>query len=612
MGDLLLDLRPRQERRLEAAAAALRFVPELQVGTVETNDLGLIVTFSAPGALWAPHVTEDGSVFATAGMPAFDDDPWRDAEAIPGAGGLAAKAIRCLYNAGGVEAVERTSGNFGLVIFDAPTRKLYLVADRAGAFPLFECRAQGHLLLASHPDVLARIAGVEHDLDEISLAEFLIASTVTPPFSFYGQIRAIDPGTVLAFDLASGEQSRRRYFSLEFSGDDRTSEQDLAAELAHALKASVRRRTLARLGKPVIALSGGLDSRLLLASVADPTRALAFTCYDQPNRELQVAARLASAIGVPFLPLQRSPDYYAENAELGVRVSGGMGTFANNHFLGVLRRLQTEGMGVMLTGCYCDYLFKGLPLNRRTHWLTGRERLAPFSYQFYFSRRFPSTPLAHQVRQRWDARFPDALRAQDSDAKVFDLEVRRTFPLCYEGDNQQRVVPQRLVHWALPASDRQVLDVYRRIPSRMKLNRSLFSRTARILLADSPALRVPDANTGAPLNASPLRHALSANWLRLKRRIANRRPALRSDGSWPNWQYYLAHSPKLAELWHRPNPEAFGFFRRVMGWSSVPRAPQEFEDGRVFLFVALLTQKLWFEQRETPSQMPDQSRAAHR
>jgi asparagine synthase (glutamine-hydrolysing) len=346
-----------------------------------------------------------------------------------------------------------------------------------------------------------------------------------------------------------------------------------------------------------VALSGGLDSRLLLACLPDPARAFAFCCYDEPNRELATAERIARSRGVRFLPLQRSPDYYGENAEAGVRISGGMGTIANNHFLGFLDRLHAEGMQTLLTGCYCDYLFKGLPLNRRHHWLTGRERLAPFAHEFYFDRWLSPTSLAARVRERWENHFPADLRLQDTPARVFNLEVRRTFPLCYEGDNQQRLVPQRLTGWSPPVTDRQVLEVYCRIPSRMKLNRSLFLKTSRLLLADSPLLHIPDANTGAPLNAAPLRECLSSNWLRLQRKLASRRRSLGSDGSWPDWEYYLTHSPRMAELWRRPQPDAFDFFRKVMGWKTVPPEPRDFQNGRTFLFVSLLTLKIWWAQR---------------
>lgn len=596
MGDFLLDLRPRILRQQADATAELQFSNRTRMEVIDEDAFALTVTFTGTPGLCAPYRTPDGSVFAVAGMVAFEEDEWRAADRLPGGGGLMPRTVCHLYKLGGVAALERLNGNYVVFVYDAPRKKLFFATDPAGAFPVFECERGDDRLFGSHPDVLARAAGEQGSRDEVSLAEFLIASTVTPPFTYYKRVRALDPGCIFQVDFAGRQIEKHRHFVFTFDAGSGRTEEELARELAEAIRGAVRRRASPRFGTLAVALSGGLDSRLLLAALPDPGRAFAFTCFDSPNRELDTAVAVAHAAGVRFVPLQRSPDYYGENAGLGVRVSGGMGTFANNHFLGVLERLHQEGMQVMLTGCYCDYLFKGLPLNRSSHWLTGREHLAPFSHQFYFPTWVPDTGLARQVRERWEARCPPNVRQQQNDASLFDLEVRRTFPLCYEGDNQQRVVPQRLAGWFVPLADRDVLEVYRRIPARLKLNRSIFLKAARLLLAESPIGRVPDANTGAPINASPLREWFSVNRLRLARRLKSHR-GLASDGSWPDWDYYLTHSPRMAELWRRPNPEAFDFFRRVMNWQSVPRESADFQDGRVFQFVPLLTQKIWFEQR---------------
>src|SRR5688572_3391700 len=147
-----------------------------------------------------------------------------------------------------------------------------------------------------------------------------------------------------------------------------------------------------------------------------------------------------------------------------------MGSFANNHFLGAIPRLRDEGMEGLLTGCYCDYLFKALPLNRRVHWLTRRETLAPFRHEFYFDHVAASTVLAGRARERWESRIPLELQKQNTAEAVFQVEARRTFPLCYEGDNQQRLVPQRVSGWCPPFVDRDLMDVYCRLPYRFKLN----------------------------------------------------------------------------------------------------------------------------------------------
>jgi asparagine synthase (glutamine-hydrolysing) len=343
-------------------------------------------------------------------------------------------------------------------------------------------------------------------------------------------------------------------------------------------------------------LSGGLDSRVILACHADRASGLAFTCFDEPNREFRTAGAVAAALSVPFLGLRRGADYYADSAEAGVRISGGMGSFANNHFLGAMPRLEAEGVDGLLTGCYCDYLFKGLPLNRRRVGPAGREELGPFRHQFYFDHFEAPTVLAARARDRVESRVPRDVRTLDTPASVFEVERYRTFPLCYEGDNQQRVVPQRVSGWCPPFVDRDVLDVYCRTPYHYKLDRALFKRVTVGLTPELHA--IPDANTGAPAGAGLIWERVRVADLRVRRRWQRWRRPSASDESWPSWHEYVARSPKLGALWHRPNQEADDLFRRILGTDGVDADPRTYKGKRLFLFLGLLTVKLWLDQRQ--------------
>jgi len=73
--------------------------------------------------------------------------------------------------------------------------------------------------------------------------------------------------------------------------------------------------------------------------------------------------------------------------------------------------------------------------------------------------------------------------------------------------------------------------------------------------------------------------------------------SLWSDGSWPNWKSYVARSPKLEALWKRSNPDAMDFFRRAFGPVHVEPHASAYTGDRAFLFVQLLTLKLWMDQR---------------
>jgi len=140
------------------------------------------------------------------------------------------------------------------------------------------------------------------------------------------------------------------------------------------------------------------------------------------------------------------------------------------------------------------------------------------------------------------------------------------------------------------------MEVYRRLPYHHKLNRSVFTK-AVLRLCDRRLASVPDANTGTRVDASAFEQRLCGGWLSVKRRLRRFNRSLVTDGSWPDWQYYVQHSRKLQELWQRPNDEAFDFFGRVLGPDNLRREAAMYSGNDVFLLVSLLTLKLWFEQR---------------
>jgi hypothetical protein len=136
--------------------------------------------------------------------------------------------------------------------------------------------------------------------------------------------------------------------------------------------------------------------------------------------------------------------------------------------------------------------------------------------------------------------------------------------------------------------------VYCRLPYNFKLNRSVF-RKAVVALA--PRLRgVADANTGAAPDAVAAIEWLRSHQLRLQRTWRRLRAAPANDGSWPDWQAYLSDSPGINALWNRANPDAMRFFRRVLG-PCLPADVQSLKRQQPFLFVGLLTIKLWLDQR---------------
>lgn len=602
MGDFLLDLRPPSERRMAEAADGLRFYEDMRVSLIEMPEFSLLLTSADDPRLWGHFQSADGNfLVALCGRVAFDEKDWTRAQRTPGEGGLACKGIFNLYQDGGPGALRGLNGNFVVFLLDRAAGTAQFVTDRCGTMIAYGNGAINQTrVLGSHPDVLAAVTDETRNWDFISLAQFVMTGCLTFPYTYYENIRGLDTGTVFSFAMTDGVlsfQSKMRCPGVDFLGDAQPTADDLATELAQAFQNAVKRRTLPVLGKTGIALSGGLDSRLILSAARTRQDICAFHLHEEQNLEFQTAKALAAACGVKFQPFQRDSDYYGRTAELGVRISGGTGCIASNHFLGVRGQLTQAGIQNLLTGCYCDYLFKGLALNTAERRFTRREELGVFDFAFYRPCNWLNSPYRDGVQDRLRELFPETGKLKMMAGDWSAVERKRSFPLAYEGDLAQRVIPQRVMPWYPPIVDNDVIDVYRKIPSHLKLNGAVFKHAA-LMACDQKVRQIPDSNTGAPLDVSLLRYIFHRYASALRNRVHDKLlPGMATRGSWPNWQYYLHHSHVIASLWMRNRETIRDFFLQITGHDPYATPILEYNGDKVELFLRLLTLKLWLEQK---------------
>lgn len=605
MGDFFLDFRSPEIRKrgIGRVASSLRFFPDIQVRTFETDSFSLVTAFCGDAGLWAPYATEETAhgVVGLAGRLALEDKQWEQAHRIGGDGGLACKAVWQLYCSHGLSALHALNGNFALVLYDAKSDLVHLVTDRCGVQVAYHgTTGASELVFSSHPDVLSEAIGESTNWDRNSLAEFLTAGHLSYPFTYFDKIRALDTGSVYSVSL-EGEspalRQKKTYFDFTPRIDRSTKENDLAEELASAFKGAVARRSSARFGPTAVGLSGGLDSRTILACTREEAPILAFTLYDDKNTECLIAERIATAAGVHLHEIRREFEYYGNSAELGVRISGGTGCLMNNHYLGVRNRLIQMGASNMLTGCYIDYVLKGLALNTEKRRLSRRDTIAPFCPQFYRPHYPTAEKYSRLVSERLGQLFPEELRRESSEESWFEIQRRRTFPLAYEADLMQRVIPQRVLPWFLPISDNDILDVYLRMPFSCMIEAHLFRKAMKILCPQT-MIRIPDSNSGARIDAHWLVRTHHKYISALKNRtVQTLFPSIALRGSWPNWAFYVQHSDVLRSLWERNTHDTSDIFKDLLGYNPLARPPASWPAEESELFLRILTQKLWLEQR---------------
>ncbi|HEX2091258.1 MAG TPA: asparagine synthase-related protein [Longimicrobiaceae bacterium] len=173
--------------------------------------------------------------------------------------------VLAAYAARGAECLEGILGDFGFAVWDGERRTLTAMRDPFGVKALFLTREGGALLLASHPDALAR----RGEYDEEWVADFLVGGSSDPGRTVWAGVEAVIPGEVLTW--RDGTLSRRRFWRAADFPPGETAEEGPATERFRELFGEAVRVRVEG-GIPVWSeLSGGLDS----SSVVSVAQALA-------------------------------------------------------------------------------------------------------------------------------------------------------------------------------------------------------------------------------------------------------------------------------------------------------------------------------------------------
>ena len=174
------------------------------------------------------------------------------------------------YHKWGEHCAEYLHGMFAFAIWDRRQQRLFLARDRMGIKPLYFTQDEKRLRFASNPQALLAAGGVDTSIDPVALHhQFTLHAVIPAPRTILNGIRKLVPATGISIDC-QGEMLETRYWHLQSARPDKAmSEQEWTDAIHDALREAVRKR-LDVADVPVgVLLSGGLDSSLLVALLAE-------------------------------------------------------------------------------------------------------------------------------------------------------------------------------------------------------------------------------------------------------------------------------------------------------------------------------------------------------
>ncbi|NEX19327.1 N-acetylglutaminylglutamine amidotransferase [Thiorhodococcus mannitoliphagus] len=174
------------------------------------------------------------------------------------------------WHAWGTACAERLHGMFAFALWDANQGTLFLARDRFGIKPLYWAEQGSLLRFASNPQALLAAGGVDTSIDPVALHHLFTLHAVVPaPRTILRGVRKLSPGHWMLID-ASGQRKEAPYWTLTARrpGEAR-SEADWLDEIHAALRHAVKIRSEVADVPVGVLLSGGLDSSLLVALLAE-------------------------------------------------------------------------------------------------------------------------------------------------------------------------------------------------------------------------------------------------------------------------------------------------------------------------------------------------------
>ncbi|HLV33022.1 MAG TPA: asparagine synthase-related protein [Chitinispirillaceae bacterium] len=214
-------------------------------------------------------------------------------------------SLLCEYYRNGelIQFLRRVDGIFSSVIYDQKNQSLKIITDRFGLRHLFLRRSENGYIWASEIKPFLFIPSYSPSVTPGSVDQFIKEGHFCGSVTWFSDVRLIEPATIITIDLKTNKAVSNSYWSVNEirRPAQRLSDIDeMAHEAGRLLKKAVNKRCDP--GESIgISLSGGLDSRALLAAFPqDHTPSPQTLTFGSPDcLDVRIAKKVAAIRNYP-------------------------------------------------------------------------------------------------------------------------------------------------------------------------------------------------------------------------------------------------------------------------------------------------------------------------
>lgn len=382
----------------------------------------------------------------------------------------------------------RFNGSFALVI-ETPD-KLLCVTDRIRSIPLFYSKTEAGMIISDNANYLRD--QIITSFNETNQAEFLATGYVTGSDTLFNGIQQIQAGDYLIYSKSDGKCSLYHYFQYLHGNYSHETEEQLLKHLDDVMMGVFNRLidTTIKQGKTIVVpLSGGLDSRLIVAMLKrlGVEDVICFSYGRKGNKEAEISKKVAETLRYQWFFVEYSNKrwydcYHSEDMKAFERYAGNLISSPHLQDFIAVKILKEEGKipdnAVFVPGHTGDMISGG-------HIPQDIDKLLPNNDQFIHQ-----TIQTHYSLWRWNGKggsdlksiFQARIRKSVGDIVVNDAESLANALEYFDFKERQAKFIVNAVRdyeffgyeWRIPLWDAELMDYFLQIPVSLRLQKALY------------------------------------------------------------------------------------------------------------------------------------------
>ncbi|NQU73738.1 MAG: hypothetical protein HQ547_03395 [Candidatus Omnitrophica bacterium] len=269
--------------------------------------------------------------------------------------GRTLRKILSLYKEKGDRFVsDIKTGIFNIVIIDLRNMVVKLINDRMGFSPLYIRNSPTNKLFFSPEEsVLCETEGSRNKIDWTGISESLYYGYPLRGRTFLKEVRLQGSGSVLTYSLKDGKLDDRQYFDFNYNDGEKQDRWDEIVKEKFFLLGKRYNSDSRRYG---MFLSGGVDSRLILATWPKREKLHAYTWGAKGLSDLEIGKKIAQRVKIKHTMLPFDGNTFLNNWEETFRLQSNVFYWYMTEYA---KAVEKDGIDIVIDGLMGDVFLGG-------------------------------------------------------------------------------------------------------------------------------------------------------------------------------------------------------------------------------------------------------------